>query len=329
MNLFVDANIFLDFYHFSNDDLDELKKLIVLIKKGEINLVVTSQIIDEVKRNRDNKVADAYGKFKDSKIDINLPQICKSYDEFVKIKEVLKEFRILKNSLDEKLQNDINKRTLKADEIINELFGISQIIDSEKYYNDAKTRYELGNPPGKQGSYGDSVNWVTMLSELEDNQDLFFISDDKDFKSPLDGSLLNSFLIEEWETKKKSKIFFYIKLSDFFGEHHKNIQLKVEEDKNNLILKLRNSPNFVSSHAIVSKLSKYVSYTDEQIRELVSIAINNSQIYSILTDSDVKEFYEKLLENKTKIIDSYEYSSLMSKMLEEEMESSEEIEPPF
>lgn len=328
MNLFIDANIFLDFYHFSNDDLDELKKLIDLINKGEITLVITTQIIDEVKRNRDNKVSDAYKKFQDSKIDINLPQICKSYDEFAKIRDLSKTFRELKNNLDEKLKNDIDKRTLKADEVINELFGISQLIDSEKYYNEAKARYELGNPPGKQGSYGDSVNWVTLLSELDNKQDLFFISDDKDFKSPLDELLLNSFLIEEWEVKKKSKIYFYTKLSDFFGEHHKDIQLKVEEDKNNLILKLRNSPNFVSSHAIVWKLSKYVSFTDEQIRELVSIAVNNSQVYSILSDSDISVFYSKLLENKSTIIDSNEYSSLMSKILEEEFESTE-IEPPF
>ena len=36
MNLFVDANIFLDFYHFLNDDLEELRKLVDLIQKGEI-----------------------------------------------------------------------------------------------------------------------------------------------------------------------------------------------------------------------------------------------------------------------------------------------------
>lgn len=323
MNLFVDANIFLDFYHFSNDDLDELKKLIDLINKGEINLVVTSQIIDEVKRNRDNKVADAYSKFKDSKVEINLPQICKAYPEYPKIKGVLQSFKDLKADLDKKLRTDIDSRTLKADEIINQLFAISQLVDSEKYFDAAKTRYELGNPPGKLGSYGDSVNWVTLITELASREDLFFISDDKDFKSPLNEFALNSFLIDEWTTKKKSKIFFYTKLSDFFDEHHKDIQLKVEGEKNDLISELKDSSSFADTHLIILRLSKYVSFTDEQIRELVSIAINNSQVYAILSDSDVKDFYKKLIENKETIVNKEDYSSLTNKILEDELEDEQ------
>lgn len=303
MNLFVDANIYLDFYHFSNDDLDELKKLVDLVNKGEITLVLTSQVIDEVRRNRDNKVADAYNKFKDSKITLNLPQICKGYSEFPKITRSVHVLRTLIDELDKKLIKDINERTLKADEIINQLFGGAVVIDSSQFLERARIRLDLGNPPGKQRSYGDALTWTSLISELKDKKNLFFISDDIDYKSPLDEFTFNTYLRDEWKKLKKSDLFFYVKLSDFFSEHHKDIQLKVEEEKNALISALSNSPNFAYTHKVISRLSKYISFTDEQIRDISKIATDNNQVGSILDDSDIKDFYKRLLDNKDEIID--------------------------
>lgn len=324
MNLFVDANIFLDFYHFSNDDLEELEKLIDLISSGEITLIITSQVSDEVKRNRDNKISDAYKKFKDTKIKINLPQICKTYSEYLQIKTSLKTLEKLITDLDKKLIRDINERTLKADSIISKLFSNAQLYISEKYLENAKNRFELGNPPGKNGSYGDCINWITLLTDLDDGEDLFFISDDKDYKSPLNESLLNSFLAEEWKKRKSSNIFFYTKLSDFFKEHHKDIQLKVEEEKNKLIEKLSNSLSFARTHKIIAELAVYVSYTDEQIRELTKIAEENSQVKAILSDSDVKEFYSKLLEGKEEVVSPETLTTIKKMFYIDDTESKEE-----
>lgn len=302
--MFVDANIYLDFYHFSNDDLNELKKLVDLVNKGEITLILTSQVIDEVKRNRDNKVADAYHKFQDSKISLNLPQICKSYPEFTKIMKTLDSLRKLKADLDNKLIGDINKRTLKADEIIDELFKGASVIDSSKYLEKARIRFDLGNPPGKQRSYGDALTWTSLVSVIEDKEDLFFVSDDIDYKSPLNELLFHPFLLEEWRENKKSDLFFYIKLSDFFNEHHKDIQLKVEGEKNELIYGLSSSSNYATTHSVIKRLSKYTSFTDEQIRNISKIAVDNSQVGDILGDPDVKNFYQKVLDGKEEIIES-------------------------
>ncbi len=35
MNVFIDTNIYLNFYHFTSDDLGQLKQLIVVIKNGK------------------------------------------------------------------------------------------------------------------------------------------------------------------------------------------------------------------------------------------------------------------------------------------------------
>jgi hypothetical protein len=43
INLFIDTNIYLSFFHLTSEDLEELKKLVVLIDKGEIALFVRSK----------------------------------------------------------------------------------------------------------------------------------------------------------------------------------------------------------------------------------------------------------------------------------------------
>jgi hypothetical protein len=40
MHLFIDTNILLSFYHFANDDLEELEKLIVLVKEKKVMLYI-------------------------------------------------------------------------------------------------------------------------------------------------------------------------------------------------------------------------------------------------------------------------------------------------
>ncbi len=65
MNLFIDTNIYLSFYHFTSDDLEELRKLIVAIHEKRIKLYVTSQLRDEFRRNREIKIADALKLFTD------------------------------------------------------------------------------------------------------------------------------------------------------------------------------------------------------------------------------------------------------------------------
>lgn len=50
--LFLDANIFLDFYRFSKDDIDEMSKLITLVDQGEIIILANKQLSDEIAGNK-------------------------------------------------------------------------------------------------------------------------------------------------------------------------------------------------------------------------------------------------------------------------------------
>ena len=69
-----------------------------------------------------------------------------------------------------------------------------------------------------------------------------------------------------------------------------------EKRKTDLIIALENSGNFVRTHTIIRELMQYDTWTDEEITRLMDIAVENSQVHFILKDSDVKSFYQMLLD---------------------------------
>ena len=234
INMFIDSNIWLDLYHYSSNDLIEFSKLNDSIGV-DYSLFISDQVVNEVVRNRDSKVADAYKQFKDIKI--KTPNICKGYEEYKTFDITLKTLYSLHRDLCKKIDEDINNETLHADIIINALFAKAKRIPyTHDIIEAAKTRYSLGNPPGKNNSNGDAVNWESLLATIPNGEDIFIISEDKDFASPLNGENISSFLSKEWVSRKESKVFFYTSLSAFFNEHLKAINLKTEEKK---IVRLR------------------------------------------------------------------------------------------
>ncbi|MBD3653281.1 PIN domain-containing protein [Kangiella sp.] len=198
MNLFIDTNVFLSFFHLSNDDLEEIHKLAVLIEKGDVTLWLTEQVKDEFKRNRESKISEALKKLKEQKTKPQFPQICKEYDEYPEIRELQKDFDKKISSLIQKVNEDVVNRTLKADQKIDELFEQAHLIPTtDDLVNKAKLRMDVGNPPGKDGSLGDAINWECLLYSVTNNEKLYLVADDKDYYSVLDNTKLKEFLSDE------------------------------------------------------------------------------------------------------------------------------------
>jgi predicted nucleic acid-binding protein len=326
--LFIDSNIFLNFYHFYDEDLDQLSKLVELIKKREIKLYVTTQVHDEIKRNRENRLEDAYKKFSESECVIKMPIFCKHYDEYADIKRAQQLLRKIKSSLDKKIFRDIGEKNLKADKIINDLIFVSTIIESDKYLPKAITRYRLGRPPGKnKNSCGDEVNWEALIAEIKEDGEFIIISEDNDYINCVDKNKLKDYLIDEWKEHNNNEIFFYKSLGSFFREHDIKIELKIEQEKDDLINELNNSSNFSTTHTIISQLSKYDNFSDEQIKQLV-VALQNSQVSWIIDDPDINQFYKKYLDGKSDIFETEEWDILqgiVNKDNEKDVSALEEI----
>lgn len=149
-NLFLDSNVWLSFYYYSADDLEQLHKLNVLIKRKRVTLFVCEQVINEVQRNREAKIISAIKRFRGEKLDADIPRMCQDYPEHEALKEALRSFQQEKARLLERLEYDANRRTLGADKIIAELFAAGERIATLPVIVEAaRWRVDLGNPPGK------------------------------------------------------------------------------------------------------------------------------------------------------------------------------------
>jgi predicted nucleic acid-binding protein len=219
MYLFIDTNIFLSFYHYTSDDLEELRKLIVLLDQRKVGLILPEQVVTEFVRNRESKISDALKRLKDQKLNLQFPQLCKDYPMYARLRELQREYDKVQSELLDALSHDIGRETLKADDITRELFGLATHIPTRpRLIEAARLRCDLGNPPGKSGSLGDAINWESILEGSPVGEDIFFVTDDKDYCSPLDERHFNLFLSREWHRINKSHLLFYSKLSALFGE---------------------------------------------------------------------------------------------------------------
>lgn len=212
-NLFIDTNIFLSFYHFTKDDLEELDKLVVLLENKEIRLFLPKQVEEEFWRNREAKIADALKRLREQKLNLQFPQLSKGYAGYNKLRSLQKEYEKEHQGLLDALHSDAKSNKLKADKTIHSLFKLAKKIDIDEVVSAAKLRVERGNPPGKSGSLGDAINWEALTKSVKDGEDIYFITDDKDYSSALGEDEFNEFLLSEWKESKNSSLF----LSPAFG----------------------------------------------------------------------------------------------------------------
>lgn len=291
-NLFIDSNIWLSLYHFTNDDLAQFSKLKELIGK-DIKLIIPIQVCDEVQRNREAKIKDAFKTFEVKSI--SFPAFCKGYEEYEQFQSDYKEiFRRYKAWM-AKINADIQNQNLPADIAIQDFFNATELIACDSVVDKAYKRYRIGNPPGKDNKYGDAINWECLLEAIPDGEDLYLISSDKDYRSDMFDNMLNPFLANEWRSKKNSNIFFYKNLVPFLSEHFKDIKLRTEQEKQTLIARLNSSHNFETTHGIIAMLDKHSGWTESQIEELCQAVQSNNQVGWILGDIDVLNFYANLL----------------------------------
>lgn len=290
--LFIDTNIFLSFYHLSEDDLNEIRKLLLLSEGKELQIITTAQVISEFKRNRDKKVAESIGLLKKVNPKINYTVICRNYDIFIEMREVQKKFEELHSKLISKIIEDYDQKKLSADELIDEIFEKSEIIEvTDLIVEKAKRRCDLGNPPGKPGSLGDAINWECVMSLNQIFEDLYFVTRDKDFSSRVDSLKFNDFLLDEWESEQASNMHYYPSLSRFFNAHYPHIKLDQYKEATFYIQMLENSRSFSETHECIANLNQINDFAPPQVERLIEIAKQNLRVLWIIEDADVRAFY--------------------------------------
>lgn len=288
MNVFIDTNILLNFYHYTNDELDALESVFVSQRRGNLNLCVTEQIVDEFYRNRESKLKDAMKRFNSIKVAPQLPSFMQEFGEYTEVLEIAKELQDKLNVLSQSSDQYIQESNLDADILIDKIFKRTDIWAVDKdCMRAARTRVERGNPPGKNGSLGDAINWELLLINVNDCEELCIISEDGDYYSTLNENEFSTFLKREWSNKKGSTVFSYKNLRPFMKEHHDGKYLSFDKEKRTLLLELAESRSFSQTHETVSKLSEYEKFSLSEVKSLFSTADTNSQVGGIATDYDV------------------------------------------
>jgi hypothetical protein len=198
---------------------------------------------------------------------------------------------------------DAKNTSLKADEIVTGLFKKATKPEfKQEHYLSALMRTRRGNPPGKNETVGDALNWETLLVTVGEWTDLYLVSDDKDYRSQLSEGVFNEFLREEWKTKKSATLYYYSKISDFFKDCFPDIKIASQVEADFAINALSNCGSFASTHVHIAKLDSIDQFTPEQVERLIKIAAQSSQVGWIIDDADVGAFYAKLLFSYAKVI---------------------------
>ena len=294
-----------------------------MIEQGEINLLIPRQVYNEYVRNREVKIADALKTFKADKLNNAFPIFLKEYPEYDIMKKAIKQYQDNKKIILENIKSEIENYSLKADEIINEIFEKSGLLGhNDELISRAKVRYDLGNPPGKNNSYGDALNWETLLTICPSEKDLIFISDDKDYFSEVDNTKFNKYLNREWKTTKYSKIIFYKSISEFFKNKYPNIKLASDLQKDVYIERLENSGTFRDSRHNLNKLSQFEDFTSDQINRIFFQTFSNSQLFWISEDEDINEILYKFYDQYKDILDESISTEFLSRI-----KRIKEIEP--
>lgn len=320
MDLFIDTNIYLSFYDFSNRDLHELETLSHLVSNKELKLYITQQVKDEYLRNRESKIYQTFKDIQDQKFGFKPPRYCLESPHYKELCENLNEANKHHDSLISEMKDLISNKGLKADILIKNLFENSiEIKITDEIYNLAIKREAIGNPPRKTKNnkgIGDALNWECLL-QYNDIQTLNLISVDSDYSSSFDKNHFNEFLKQEWDSEKvwqSKSVSFYRDLVNFFNseEKFKTINLTDEKSKDDLISSFSKSENFSQTHQFISKLTKYSNFTKKQRYDLLDALISNGQIYAIANDPDITDFYLNYLDFRDIDISEDDLDSLRS-----------------
>jgi predicted nucleic acid-binding protein len=323
VHLFLDTNTYLGFFRLSDDNLDQLKKLSERVGSGETTLYVTEQVRAEFLRNRESTIDEALDTVRKAPTLPNqFAHLFEALNGYEEVRSALKDTERKLRKLMEDAIKAVADGSLHADEIIIDLFARGKSVDlTDAILEAAKLRVLLGNPPGKAGSYGDAVNWESLLLEVPDDEDLVLVTNDRDYKSKLDLNRLNEYLIDEWTRKKGSQIHLHGTLRSALEAHYPEIQLapEPEPEQDQAIDRLVNANNFSTTHRAIRRLSRFDEFTSDQVAALVEAANSNSQVRGIMEDDDVFEFYDSLARQYGSLIESALWDRLNDRLKDAEI----------
>jgi predicted nucleic acid-binding protein len=244
--LFVDTNIWLDFYRARSEAALALLHHLEAIAD---RIVVTYQLEMEFKKNRQNAILEGISELKPPN-QISRPGLFSDAKAVKKMQSSLKTAEVSVRRLRHRFAQALEKPTTK-----DPVFKVCQRIfhrgddlvlrrgDKIRHAvrRRAFRRFVLGCPPRKKGdtSIGDAINWEWMVDRaIAKKAELVIVSRDSDYGVTYDGrSIINDHLRQEFTERvsKKRKVLLFAKLSDALKLFSVSVTPQEEEEEKSLI----------------------------------------------------------------------------------------------
>lgn len=295
-HLFIDTNVFLRIFRKTSDTINEVEVLLELIESKKIELYTTEQISEEYFRNVERELEEALQEIKQIPEKVELPRLTQQFPHASQILKAFADIQAAKKSLIEEATQAIEGGQLKADALISRIFdAATKFPRSNEIIDRARLRRDLGNPPGKNDSLGDQVNWEALLEGVPAKSPLSIISIDGDFSLKKGSSKIKQYLKDEWFEKKGATVNLYIDLKGYLSNEFPEFKDVKSVKKSVAIDDLENSNNFSNTHKQISNLeSVYENINLEDALRIFKAMTENPQVHWIANDTDVKAFYTKL-----------------------------------
>lgn len=230
MKIFIDANIYLNYFRQGKAPLSSLQELKKLVRRKRLKLLLPAQTRDEYVRNR-NGIAEQSRELILRAIDSSLvfpASFIRSWPEATRVQKRQDATNKAYRDLLRKYDATVSVERTPADILIQRLFATAEVLqDDDAIVRKAYFRHLRGHPPRKNNlSIGDAISWELLLAGAEDN--LVIITGDGDYAERRAGAIcLNGFLEKEWKAKCRGKtIELYNSLGEFINAFEKRQAVK-------------------------------------------------------------------------------------------------------
>ena len=232
--LFLDTNIYLNFYRVRNESgLSLLRKL----EEISDRVIVTSQVEMEFKKNRHAALTETMQEL--TNITKNLKNVKPEPGLLAEnqsmtalqqnVKLVRKNIQELQSQLQQVLTNPAQSDPVykTAEKVLTKHDELSLKRGNEQHSRIARRamrRFFMGYPPRKKSdtAIGDALNWEWIIEVAgKKNADIVLVSNDSDYGCRVNAeSYMNDWLIEEFKerTSPQREVVLYSKLSDALSE---------------------------------------------------------------------------------------------------------------
>lgn len=254
--LFIDTNIYLDFYRLKNDTSIKLLSKLETIKD---RIIITYIIQMEFLKNRQGVISDYHDSIKGINRLPKLPILSglKLYSEIEDdIKGVNKRIEDLREVVDRLISKPEDNDTLYLSmlRLWNKTDSCSLLRNSSlrpRIEKLAKERFELGSPPRKKDdtSCGDAMNWEWLVEvAASSNHDVIIVSRDTDYGCVMsEGSQINDYLKYEFQERvgENNSVKLMSKLTEALKEMDVKVTRKQETDESAIIDNMDIQPGMV------------------------------------------------------------------------------------